>query len=69
MDYEKVFFKKINLIKKLNLKYDIEKIYITFLEKIFMNYDRYIEQGISEKEISEQKVKIYDVILAGVNNE
>ena len=64
MDYEKVFFKKINLIKKLNLKYDIEKIYITFLEKIFMNYDRYIEQGISEKEISEQlrKGTLYKVL-------
>ena len=54
MDYEYVFNKKINLIKKLNIKYDIEKIYITFLDKIFMNYDNFKLQGITNLDIQNQ---------------
>lgn len=57
MDYEKVFDKKINLIKKLNIKYDEEKLYLTFLDKIFMNYDNFKLQGISDDEIKEQLLK------------
>lgn len=65
MDYEKVFFKKLNLVKKLNLKYDIEKLYVTFLDKIFMNYDRYKAQKISDADISEQlqRGELYKVLI------
>ena len=68
MDYEKVFNKKINLIKKLNIKYDIEKLYLTFLDKIFFNFDNFKLQGISNEDIRNQLLKgnLYKQILKHV---
>lgn len=49
-----IFFKKINIVKKYNLKYDINKLYDIYLDRFFINIDNFVVNGISLKEIREK---------------